>query len=173
MHLTQSISTVFIYLLEYDIDGSTLKMMNNVERISQIIPKFKQQLLFLEQREKLFQKSNEQLVSINSASNHTSIIIPITQVPVNDHSSSNVIAKPTTDVNSKVSIDDSIVDEYDADSAGMNVSFPIIYTIPSLPSALTKDIEKGKLDKFGPHCSNRQILIDAIAHDLIDNFDLL
>ncbi|CAF4434366.1 unnamed protein product [Adineta steineri] len=46
--------TISIYRLEYDVDGSTLKLKNNVERISIIIPKFKQQLLFLEEREKLF-----------------------------------------------------------------------------------------------------------------------
>ncbi|CAF4634726.1 unnamed protein product, partial [Rotaria magnacalcarata] len=44
--------------------------------------------------------------------------------------------------------------------------------IPSLPDAVIKDIEQGKLEKFGPHCANRQILIDAIVYDLLDNYNL-
>ena len=47
------------------------------------------------------------------------------------------------------------------------------YVIPSLPQALIKDVEQGILHKFGPHCSNRQILIEAVAFDLIDKYNLL
>jgi hypothetical protein len=41
------------------VDGPTLKLMNSVERISLLIPKFKQQLIFLEEREKLFKQVDD------------------------------------------------------------------------------------------------------------------
>ncbi|CAF4195511.1 unnamed protein product [Adineta steineri] len=58
------------------------------------------------------------------------------------------------------------------DSTNIDVLFPDEYSVPSLPSSLIKDIEDGALYKFGPHYSNRQILIDAISYDLIENYKL-
>ncbi|CAF4425204.1 unnamed protein product, partial [Adineta steineri] len=47
------------------------------------------------------------------------------------------------------------------------------YNIPSLLNNLIEDIEDGDMIKFGPHFSNRQILIDAVSYDLINNYKLL
>lgn len=51
--------------------------------------------------------------------------------------------------------------------------FPEKYVIPPLPDSLMKDIEDGLLNKFGPHYSNRQIMIDAITYNLVDEYKLL
>ncbi|CAF1570773.1 unnamed protein product [Rotaria magnacalcarata] len=56
--------------------------------------------------------------------------------------------------------------------ADINIAFPDNYKIPPLPKALIKYIEDGILEKFGPHCANRQILIDAIIYDLLDQYNL-
>jgi hypothetical protein len=54
-----------------------------------------------------------------------------------------------------------------------NFLFPEEYTIPPLPNSLLKDVEEGALRTFGPHYANRQILVDAVAFDLIGNYKLL
>ena len=63
-------------------------------------------------------------------------------------------------------------DQFGVD-ADIYLPFPDEYKLPPLPDALIKDIENGNLEKFGPHCANRQILIDAIAYDLIEKYNLL
>ncbi|CAM4849426.1 unnamed protein product [Rotaria magnacalcarata] len=42
-----------------------------------------------------------------------------------------------------------------------------------LLKALLKDIEAGNLKSFGPHYQGRQILIDAVVHDLVENYNAL
>ncbi|CAF4873582.1 unnamed protein product [Rotaria socialis] len=147
-------------------------MMNSVERISQLIPKFKQQLLFLEEREKLFTKINDYSVQCDGSlstiltNSQTTSMVPINSQP------STFVPVPTTDSLSKESMDYSRSDHSDV-GAYINIAFPDDYKIPLLPKALIKDIEDGILEKFGPHCANRQILIDAIVYDLLDKYNLL
>ncbi|CAF4393012.1 unnamed protein product, partial [Rotaria magnacalcarata] len=66
------------------------------------------------------------------------------------------------------------ISRFNQSNVGVAISKPFQddYKIPSLPNAVIKDIEQGKLEKFGPHCANRQILIDAIVYDLRDNYNL-
>ena len=159
-----------------------LKMLNNVERISQLIPKFKQQLIFLEEREKLFQKINDDSISCHdslsttytisktSASSSTNSQTP-PAASINSNSLS-TICQPITNISSTISIDDSKSDQSSI-STDVSLSFPHVYQVPVLPNALMKDIEDGNLKHFGPHFQCRQILIDAVVHDLIENYSLL
>ena len=55
----------------------------------------------------------------------------------------------------------------------INLIFPDEYIIPQLPQALLQGIEAGALHKFRPHHTNRQVLIDTIAYDLINRYSLL
>ncbi|CAF4187904.1 unnamed protein product, partial [Rotaria sordida] len=55
---------------------------------------------------------------------------------------------------------------------GINLFFLDEYIIPTLPNSLFPDIETGALHKFGPHHTNRQILIDIIIHDLVEKYHL-
>ena len=146
-------------------------MMNSVQRISQLIPKFKQQLIFLEQREKLFQNINEHSAEHgNSLSNATTVSQTLSIVSPNSPltSSSSV---STNNPLSKITTNDLISNG--SGGAADIVQFPDIYQIPLLPNALVKDIQDGILEKFGPHCSNRQIIIDAVSFDIIENYNLL
>jgi hypothetical protein len=151
-----------------------LKMMNSVERISQLIPKFKQQLIFLEEREKLFRKINDYPVEHDSSlSNATAISQTLSIVSTNSPSPSSSLV-PTNNLLSKIStIDIDLISDGSGAGADGTISFPDVYQIPLLPNALVKDIQDGILDKFGPHCSNRQVLIGAVAYDLIKNYNLL
>lgn len=173
--------TIFLFLLEYDIDGATLKIMNNIERISTIIPKFKQQLLFLEEREKLFSTNcvltecDGSSTTITTTPQRSSIGEPAFQplsTTTTNGPSSTVATELSADCLPKSPTNNSISDEFD-NGTNVHVPFPDEYDIPPLPNSLIKDIEDGNLNKFGPHYTNRQILIDAISYDLIDKYKLL
>ena len=150
-------------------------MMDSVERISTLIPKFKQQLIFLEEREKLFWKINDcSLHSDNALSNEytncQSLVIASSTVSVNSQSPSTVSTNSQS--SSFVRANTTRADQSNPDPVG-DIPFPEDYKIPVLPNALIKDVENGIMNKFGPHCSNRRILIDAIAYDLLDKYNLL
>lgn len=160
-----------------------LHLMNSVERISQIIPKFKQQLIFLEQREKLFNRKNGSSILVDESSSDASTTSQATPIVANNYPLSAGVL-PSVDASTsrdsvrtihsllQISTDPSTFDE---SSVGddTNVVFPSVYQILPLPRVLIKDIENGCLDKFGPYCSNRQVLIDTVVHDLIENYNLL
>ncbi len=155
--------------------------MNNVERISTIIPKFKQQLLFLEEREKLFgpnrilTECDDSSTIITITPQSSSIITNASQslsVITSNSPSSIIDTESSTDCLPKSFTNNSTSDQCD-NGANVDIPFPDQYDIPSVPNSLIKDIEDGALNKFGPHYSNRQILIDAITYDLLENYKLL
>ena len=160
---------ILIYVLENEIDGPTLEMMNSIDKITSLIPKLKQQLLFLNEREKLFIKSNDNLTKpIASSSSSTNLDSSSLS------SSSSSLSESMSDGGAHESINNS-TSEYDQLSMVQekNVLFPDKYVIPPLPNTLLKDIQNGAVNKFGPHYSNRQILIESIANDLIDTYNML
>ncbi|CAF2060439.1 unnamed protein product [Rotaria magnacalcarata] len=85
--------------------------------------------------------------------------------------SSTFTIEASADCLPKSSTNNGIYDQCDI-SANINVPFPDEYSIPSLPDGVIKDIEAGSLHTFGPHYTNRQILIDAISYDLIEKYKL-
>ncbi|CAF3367851.1 unnamed protein product [Rotaria sp. Silwood2] len=157
-------------------------MLNNVERISPLIPKLKQQLIFLDEREKLFRRVDHGSISCDSPLSNTSTIpkTPIftllnaqtlPAVSVNSKSSSSINLS-NTNLSSTMSMDNSTTDQVII-AADVSSSFPDVYEVPILPKALLKNIEAGNLTSFSPHCQGRQILIDAVVHDLVEKYNLL
>ncbi|CAF1671068.1 unnamed protein product, partial [Rotaria magnacalcarata] len=147
-----------------EIDGPTLELMNSVEKITTFIPKFKQQLLFLNEREKLFNESNDNLtqpiVSSSASSNLNLSSSSSFSESISDCGSKEFISNATSESDQSL-----IVQE-------KNALFPDKYVMPPLPNTLRKDIQNGALNKFDPHYSNRQILIEAVANDLIDKYNM-
>lgn len=173
-----------VHLLEYEIDGTTLKMMNSVERISLLIPSFKQHLIFLEEREKLFKHfaadsmtsgdtlskittNRESLDSSSTDASASSTLLIGSQLSSFVHQNTSCVADSL-----ELSINNFAVDRSDRDMQ-VKTKFPDDYKVPSLPSGLMKDVNDGVLTKFGPHCAYRRILIDGIADDIIHNYNLL
>lgn len=160
-----------------------LKMMNSIERIGQIIPKFKQQLIFLEEREKLFRQIDaDQISSCDLTSSTSTIPKPSnwssasnqSPPPVSMNSIPSDFTPPTN--NTLTTITTINTSKSDQTTTGTNAplsSFPDAYQVPPLPNEWVKLIDAGKLDCFGTHCHGRQILIDIVVHDLIENYDLL
>ncbi|CAF1262294.1 unnamed protein product [Adineta ricciae] len=136
-----------------------LKMLNSVERISPIIPKLKQQLVFLEEREKLFRQINgNSIANDDSFSNTSSIPKTPSSISTSSQITPSASTNPTTINSLLTSVDNSVSHRS---------------VIPPLPNVLTKDIEAGVLSNFRPHCQGRQILVDAVVHDLVENYNLL
>lgn len=160
--------------------------MDSIERISPVIPKFKYQLPFLEEREKLFRSITDNCARNNDSSTFT-ITTCATPSVISKLSDPLLVAFSTaptplsSTVGSTNSMNDllqnSAVNDVRSNAPGGNedtaTKFPEVYKIPLLPNGLIKDIQDGAHNKFGPHCSNRQILIDAVSYDLIENFGLL
>ena len=161
-----------------------LKMMNSVERISTLIPSFKLQLIFLEEREKLFKniadgaiqvadtsfKTTTSDQSLNTLSMNASTLEMVSSNA--QCLSSPVLNSSSTAVLSKLVITDSSAERSNFD-ASIDTTFPDNYKIPLLPNGLIKDIQDGNTAKFGPHCTNRRIIIDAVVHDIIHKYNLL
>lgn len=146
-----------MYLLENEIDGATVVLMDTVEKIAAAIPKLKYQLVFLKEREVLMKTiADSSMESIDSS-----------PVPLSISTESTSFLQAALDDDDDAAVDPSV------DGSKNSDPFPDKYIIPPLPDSLIKDIESRALKKFGPHYSNRQVLIDAIAHDLTDKHKLL
>lgn len=194
--------TAFLLHLEHDIDGPFLKYLNSVERISTIIPKFKLQIRFLEERERLFSTNSTSRELTDSSMKITTAAAAaatttktktttITQLFQNSMTSDQCDndAYPDTSFDdvrgSNEDVETSRGERNNSEGVGTYfgdqrtsdtntcVSFPDQYRIPSVPNSLKQDIEDEKLKRFGPHGANRQILIDAINFDLIKTYKLL
>lgn len=169
----------FLYFLfvEQDVDGETLQLMNDMDCIKSIFPKYKQQLLFLHHRKKLF----DALIPIDVLNKE------------NEKIASSTISEPSSDVSSDAKCVDSFVDTQESllrdvpmqeisnvessmfhIESTNSIALPNNYRIPSqdLPPSILIDINKGDLSKFNSHCKNRQILIDVLFHDLTRNYKL-
>lgn len=129
--------------------------MDTVEKISVVIPKLKYQLMFLKEREALMSTSADGSMNVTQP-------LPISS-PISSQRTSSVQGTFDRDAASNQSSTESKSDD----------QFPEKYVIPPLPDSLMKDIEDGLLNKFGPHYSNRQIMIDAITYNLVDEYKLL
>lgn len=143
------------------------------------------QLVFLEEREKLFKTINDSSIqgaepSFNKATNQQSLVSSPTDastsltVPIDPQPLSLTLLNTASSIvhSSELSVKDYAADRSNHEKF-INTMFPDSYKIPPLPNGLVKDVEDGSVAKFGPHCTNRRILIDAVVHDLIDKYSLL
>ncbi|CAF3542494.1 unnamed protein product [Rotaria socialis] len=146
---------------ELEIDGETLALMGSIDKTTTLFPKLKQQLLFLSEREKLLKVQKTDLISSIDSSSITST----------NFSSSSSSIKPAANCSTDDYMDDRVFEESSVKQKS-NILFPIEYIIPALPDSLLQDIEAGALHKFGPHHTNRQVLVDIVTHDLINQYDL-
>ncbi|CAF1592578.1 unnamed protein product, partial [Adineta steineri] len=156
-------------------------------------------LLFLEEREKLFRTDvtlielDGSSTSITTTQSSSIITIPPSSsfsTSTSESSSFNTntsqsftatatnslisifTSESSTDCLSKSPTNSFTPDRCNTDT-NIHQLFTDQYNIPSLPNNLIKDIEDGDMIKFGPYFSNRQILIDAVSYNLINNYKLL
>ena len=156
--------------------------MNDADSVKSIFPKYKQQLLFLRKRKKLFDdsatidenKENEtvaQQTSLASASTLSSDDVAFASSTPKSTQMSFNIEESSISATSIQEID--IVRNTDVTSESLpKSSLPEDYRLPTLPPFLLNDIDKGDLSKFNSHCKNRQILLDTIFSDLTSNHNV-
>jgi hypothetical protein len=167
---------------EQEVDGETLWLMNNVDAIKSIFPKYKQQLLFLRERERLFDVSS----TLNdNKENETATQDTISSSSCAVSSISMAVAASTPKkTRSSYDVHESHPDETLTHEiprlrspnvmrdCSSKIPLPDTYRLNSLPSSLLNDIDSGDLSKFSSHCKNRQVLIDAIFYDLTTNYNI-
>lgn len=169
------LSPLYLFL-EEEIDGETLWLMSTLDSAKTFFPKYKQQLLFLREREKLFaadptmDDNNE-----NEIHGGSSIVTP---EPISPPSSTPITPSLMIDIREK-SIDQSSIHDITTEQSSDSIMdietkarLPDEYSIPSLPLSLLNDIDRGDLSKFNNHCKNRQILMDTLFFDLTTKYNL-
>lgn len=169
------LSSLYLFL-EEEIDGETLWLMSTLDSAKTFFPKYKQQLLFLREREKLF-TADPQMEDNNENEVHGGSSI-VTPDPISPPSDTSIIPSLMTDIREE-SIDQSSIHDITTGQSSdsiINVEtkarLPDEYSISSLPLSLLNDIDRGDLSKFNNHCKNRQILMDTLFFDLTTKYNL-
>lgn len=169
------LSSLYLFL-EEEIDGETLWLMSTLDSAKTFFPKYKQQLLFLREREKL-STADPQMEDNNENEVHGGSSI-VTPDPISPPSDTSIIPSLMTDIREE-SIDQSSIHDITTGQSSdsiINVEtkarLPDEYSISSLPLSLLNDIDRGDLSKFNNHCKNRQILMDTLFFDLTTKYNL-
>ena len=169
-------SALLCAFLDQEVDGETLWLMSTLDSIKSFFPKYKQQLLFLREREKLFAGDPE--MNDNKENEVLEKCSVVTPDPVIPPKNTSVVSSVTTNPQ-EATIDESSIHEITIERTPDPISdfrpktvLPDEYPIPSLPLSLLNDIDRGDLSKFNNHCRNRQILIDAVFFDLTTGYNL-
>jgi hypothetical protein len=148
--------------------------MDTVDKIATVIPKLKYQLLFLKEREKLFEKTtfNTEKEKENEATYNNSSDFPLSSTSPSSLRLSSELLSDLSQQSHTVTHVDAMLIPKELIDVSLNVPFPNEYVVPPLPASLVNDIENGATHKFGPHHANRQILIDIVCHDLLNKYNL-
>jgi hypothetical protein len=137
--------------------------MNTVEKIQSVIQKLKHQLAFLDERSKLFCDANRNTTAITSSPLSNRIDNTASadfKSPSSSSKSSSpvlLIATPTQD---------------DSNNVETEIRLPKDYELPPLSNNVRYAIEKGDMSLFGPHSTNRQIIVDTVFDDIIEKYNL-
>jgi len=157
--------------------------MNDVESVKSIVPKYKQQLIFLRERKKVFDvvpstEENKENKTVEECRMHAAEssfprdYTPLASSTLNStHTSSSCMEETSIDETKSLEIPIIINPGITSDSS-QRPSLPADYSLPSLPPSLSKDIDNGSIEKFNAHCKNRQILIDGLFYDLTINYNI-
>ncbi|CAF1594663.1 unnamed protein product [Didymodactylos carnosus] len=150
------------------IDGVTLAMMDH-DSIKLVMPRFKDQLLFINKQRGLFEKENN---AYNSSSKTIASFVEkffslTTTVKQND------LLKPEDD-NVELSHQLSLT-VLSATTTEFNIKKEFLdkYSLPNLPEHVQLSITNKQYDKFEKLCNYRQIIIDAVYNDITTTFRLL
>ncbi|CAF1461868.1 unnamed protein product [Didymodactylos carnosus] len=172
--------------------------MSTIPLISHIIPKYKDQLKFLSEREPLFSSSvttvttNDTLLSniLNDLPSFSasSVILPTTtsyshhllsnfKEPLSKEEHINALLDDMDDV--RINDNDSFLQQMTTMTGSLihekkrKITLPENYPMPALPSIIEQAIETGDFRKFDNYCNYRSVVVDAIFHDLHHKYELL
>ncbi|CAF1478932.1 unnamed protein product [Rotaria sordida] len=137
--------------------------MNDLNLLKPFKLSYKNQIIFLKEREKLFSsKTNEKPTSASTPNDTALLIIDENQ---QDDEHENQSAEASINVSS---IETIITTENLTEK-----SLPDPYLLPVLPSQVNDAINLKQMEKFEKLCNFRSIIIDAVFHDLKTNYGLI
>ncbi|CAF1395926.1 unnamed protein product [Rotaria sordida] len=159
------IETLAISFQKEQIDGETLFYMNDFDLLKPFKLSYKNQLLFLTEREKLFLTKTIKESPTSSSTTHET-----TANVVND------IVQETSENNDVVQLSADLTAVTPPISTNSSISVKLLpdpYVVPDLPDQVKHAITNKEMEKFEKLCNFRSIVIDAIFYDLKTNYDLI
>jgi hypothetical protein len=157
---------LFYFVLEEEVDGETLFYMNDLNFLKPFKLSYKNQVMFLKEREKIFLSKTNQEKPIASSSPSDTMPLMIDENEYEVHEDQNELINPTVDS----SITATTISTKDLPGAK---SLPDPYLLPSLPDQVNNVINLKQTEKFEKLCNCRSIVIDAVFHDLKTKYNLL
>jgi len=140
--------------------------MNSVDRLKPFNLSYKHQLIFLNEREKLFLSNENQEKPITLSTPDDSMLLVIADKEDEQQEDENDTTQSS--VNSSV-----ISTKITTQDTPKELSFPDEYLLPVLPNQVNDAISLKQMDKFEKLCNFRSIIIDAVFHDLKNKYNLL
>ncbi|CAF3722614.1 unnamed protein product [Rotaria socialis] len=140
--------------------------MNNLDLLKPFKLSYKNQVIFLKEREKIFLYNANEKISISppSANDARPLIIDETQQN-KDKAATQLV---DTLLNSSI-VSTTISRKY----LLIDKPLPDPYSLPTLPDQISVAINSNQMEKFEKQCNFRSIIIDAAFHDLKKNYNLI
>ena len=182
-HLVIFQSKDLLHCLDEDIDGQTLVLLQQSD-ISQIFPRIKDRLKFVDRRKKLISTLNEPINNIDEPTNRpfnstfSSSFDSGDSLVENDVLDPSVLSKTkepnieinlTTDSNLSSSIDcsDNNEDIY------TKARLPVDYEGPDLTMRMQQYVDENNIPKFNPHTAMRGELLSLLFDQVTKSYHLL
>ncbi|CAF3867891.1 unnamed protein product [Rotaria sp. Silwood1] len=159
------VETLAINFQKKQIDGDTLFYMNDFDLLKPFTLSYKNQILFLKEREKLFltKTTRENLTSSSPQHQVTATVVDDSVQKTSEH---NDAVQLSTDVTA-------IIPPITTNCSTSVKLLPDPYVLPDLPNQVKNAINHKEMEKFDKLCNFRSIVIDAIFYDLKRNYNLI
>ncbi|CAF2266696.1 unnamed protein product [Rotaria magnacalcarata] len=140
--------------------------MNNLDLLKPFKLSYKNQVMFLKEREKIFLSTANEKISISPRSPNDARPLIIDETQQNKDKSDTQLAD--TLLNSSI-VSTTISRKY----LLIDKPLPDPYSLPTLPDQISVAINSNQMEKFEKLCNFRSIIIDAVFHDLRKNYNLM
>jgi hypothetical protein len=158
------------FVLEEQVDGETLFYMNDMDLLKPFKLSYKNQIMFLKEREKLFSsKTIEEKPKSSSTSNDVTLSI----IAEGESECENEVIEFENELNQSSLNRTSSITTVSAKYLEEEKSIPNPYLLPTLPNQVNDAITLKQMDKFEKLCNFRSIVIDTVYHDLKTKYNLM
>lgn len=140
--------------------------MNNLDLLKPFKLSYKNQVMFLKEREKIFLSNANEKISISPPSPNDARPLIIDETQQNKDKADTQLAD--TLLNSSI-VSTTISRKY----LLIDKPLPDPYSLPTLPDQISVAINSNQMEKFEKLCNFRSIIIDAVFHDLKKNYNLM
>ena len=147
-------------------DEETLLYMNSLNLLKPFKLSYKNQIVFLKEREKLFSsKPNPEQPSLSSSPTESSRLV-IDEAP-------EVVTENENESPDDTVLESSTTTTTLSDNSVNEKPLPNPYILPNLPDPVLNAMQSKQMEKFEKLCNFRSIILDAVYYDLKNNYNLL